>query len=1319
MSTHEHTEKHDADSANAPRSLHDQRQYLKHEVQHYSHMLSEQGPMNITFVHNNTLLGLQARHFEEAVVEAERVLGGRGYQPVAEFRAYHARGRIVDKDIDRSLDERKNFPLQDKLATVGGKEVLTREVYRAHMVSGADAIDPANLQYEIQETDALASLQKDVPQSARDKLLMGAEAELLAGLAKVGTSWMMAHWVQAHLGLDLPRHLRLIVLARVADTGGADDDDVNALFGALHIPAERKAGYLACIDRLFEAEIGRDEALRNKLRVVALREEASLVNTIVNRHFGIEGNFAAINSHFRANIESYAVVGLWQAALAQFGVEDPYSPTDFRMLQPQEPQSDRIEALGGLIRHMERWGGPPIPLTAEVRAAIDGLVSSGLELSKGKPAAANAAALEEAQLRWTLLHDLGERHLNGRGFQALQALVSLRDDPALTAMLERLRAHDPRQRMHVHAQQSINDDFATLAKGRTHSDLIKLLTGEDPVERVNNYMIRICTAFMDEGLAAWRMPGRALGFYDAWRNHAQDDRSFDFDDLAGWRGALDQLPTLPEDAVIQLLNTLGVPQENWGEYLGRMLARLKGWAGMAYWYELHPAHYKQSAQPIDVIQYLAVRLFYESLLVRRACRTIWNQDATIAGLRSYFDAHTDEYLVRRELFAGKLPEMLAGRARDLVAEQNQGSDEVDPWRSLADAVWASRMSNEPVEVAAKYSWRMFRIAQLLGWCGQDVRSLSPSERDAIIAAIDAFPEPKQGPVWLAAFERHYRDEVLNAMAANRGRGRWLKRATRPKSQVIFCIDEREENIHRHYEELDPGHETLGAAGFFGVAIDYCGLDEHAHTPLCPAVATPAHRVFEAPRAEAVNAEFPVHERRKRWTDVFNNAYWETKRNVVASYFLIDLAGFLTALPLIGRVFAPVGYFGVMDAMGKAYAPEVRTRLTVTREAEGAHGGGKPVGFTDVEQADRIEGGLRNWGLVLNIAPIVVICGHGSMSHNNPHENAHDCGACGGKHGSANARAFAAMANRRETRDILRQRGINIADDTWFVGAIHNTASDLITFYDTVDIPKHLHSHWKEVERDLIESSKRSARERCRRFQASPKDSTLDASLHHTMTRSTDFSQVRPEWGHATNAFALVGRRALMQGIFFDRRGFGISYDPTQDADGKILERILLAVGPVGAGINLEYYFSTVDTKVYGSDTKVPHNVTGMIGIMAGAHSDLQTGLPKQMTEVHEAMRLQLIVDAPMAVLGEIYGRQPGIQQLLNGQWVHLVAHDPETGEFNMFVPGVGFVKWDEPLTPLPEVKHSYEWFKGKYNNFLPPARIAEPTAPWTATGGGR
>src|SRR5262249_22314729 len=127
-------------------------------------------------------------------------------------------------------------------------------------------------------------------------------------------------------------------------------------------------------------------------------------------------------------------------------------------------------------------------------------------------------------------------------------------------------------------------------------------------------------------------------------------------------------------------------------------------------------------------------------------------------------------------------------------------------------------------------------------------------------------------------------------------------------------------------------------------------------------------------------------------------------------------------------------------------------------------------------------------------------------------------------------------------------------------------------------------------------------------------------------RAADLAQPRPEYGHATNAFCVIARRSRTRGLFLDRRAFLVSYDPAHDRDGAILARIIAAVVPVVAGISLEYYFSYVDPSGYGCGTKLPHNVTSLLGVMDGAQSDLRTGLPWQMVEIHEPARLAIVVE---------------------------------------------------------------------------------------------
>jgi uncharacterized protein YbcC (UPF0753/DUF2309 family) len=231
-----------------------------------------------------------------------------------------------------------------------------------------------------------------------------------------------------------------------------------------------------------------------------------------------------------------------------------------------------------------------------------------------------------------------------------------------------------------------------------------------------------------------------------------------------------------------------------------------------------------------------------------------------------------------------------------------------------------------------------------------------------------------------------------------------------------------------------------------------------------------------------------------------------------------------------------------------------------------------------------------------------------------------------------------------------------------------------------------------------------AKERTRRFMSASLGMAPESAWRHVTGRANDYSQARPELGHATNACAFFGRRSLSRGAFFDRRAFLISYDPSQDPDGGVIERHLLINGAVGAGISLEYYFSTANNERYGCGTKVMHNVAGLIGVMEGASSDLRTGLPRQMIEVHEAMRLLAVVEQKTEVLTQIYLRQPPLQELVGNGWVQLTAIDPDSGAIARFIPGTGWVPWQPGALDLPRVKHSIDWVLGK-REALPPALV--------------
>ena len=849
------------------------------------------------------------------------------------------------------------------------------------------------------------------------------------------------------------------------------------------------------------------------------------------------------------------------------------------------------------------------------------------------------------------------------------------------------------------ADKSMETMFGRLSHELTLSGLLKELTGIDLMDAMRPQLIRHIGSFLDQGQAAWNAPDRDLGFYAVWRASAAQDMAWVFEGLPDWQDSIEALPDDPLDAVVIELKWLGLAEEKWAPYLERLALELPGWSGMFLWRHKHPGYEGLKQIKVDMLDYLAVRLVLERLIAQRLCRQRWNIEASFDVIRWYFRHHQAEFLVRYTVCNSHLPEYLLTLAQGLLNCSSLCDTDEGQWRHLAHMIWTWRQSPASDRPAGynvyRNAWPLFRLAQHLGVCGADIRALERSTIERIFDCINVLDPERAGFIWLQAYELHYREQVFNALVNNQGRGRWQTRDTRPDGQVVFCMDDREEGIRRHLEEHNPNIETLGAAGFFGVSINWRGLDDTKVTALCPVVVTPSHEVQETsqPGQQALAGQ---HHRRRRLRQRFIDLlYQETRRNLLRSTLLILLAAPGALAVLTAKLLAPRQLGQLSDRLRIAFEHLVPTRVDINASEDRPATPQQPrPGFTDVEQADRVLGFLRTIGLQKGFAPLVVLMGHGSSSQNNPHLAAYDCGACSGRHGGPNARVLAVMANRPEIRALIKARGCNIPDDTWFLGAEHNTCSEDISWYDLDQLPPASRERFEKLSSDLAVATLGSAHERARRLASAPRNPSPQRALRHMLGRAKDFSQARPELGHATNAAAIIGRRSLSQGAFFDRRVFLISYDPSQDPEGDVLEAILLAAGPVGAGINLEYYFSTVNNEQYGCGSKITHNVTGLFGIMEGVGSDLRTGLPKQMIEIHEAMRLQVIVEAKIDVLTRIYQRQPPLQELIGNGWLLLSAKDPDSERIHVFTPGKGFEPWRGDISELPMVARSAEWYRG-------------------------
>jgi uncharacterized protein YbcC (UPF0753/DUF2309 family) len=502
-------------------------------------------------------------------------------------------------------------------------------------------------------------------------------------------------------------------------------------------------------------------------------------------------------------------------------------------------------------------------------------------------------------------------------------------------------------------------------------------------------------------------------------------------------------------------------------------------------------------------------------------------------------------------------------------------------------------------------------------------------------------------LWQEAYEWSYYDQVLAG----------LQKVTpapvisKPSFQAMFCIDDRECSFRRHLEKTDPQCETFSTPGFFSVEFYFQPEQGKFYTKLCPAPVTPKYLIKE------------IGSTSKRDKDVHFTKHSHT---LFRGWLISQTLGFWSALRLFINIFKPSA--SPATASSFSHMDKLST-LTIEAKDPSHKENNLQVGFTVDEMATRVENLLKSIGLTQRFASVVYVVGHGASSVNNPHYAAYDCGACSGRPGSVNARVFCHMANHPVVRELLVARGIVIPEKTQFVGGLHDTTRDEVAFYDEDSLSEINRKLHEENTKTFHTALKVNSTERARRFDSiSPKQSA--ERIHEKIReRAVSLFEPRPELNHATNALCIVGKRSLTKNIFLDRRSFLNSYDHKIDPEGNYLLNILKAAAPVCGGINLEYFFSRVDNQKLGAGTKLPHNVMGLFGVANGIEGDLRPGLPSQMIEVHDPVRLLLIVEHYPEVLLKTIQRHAETYEWFTNEWVHLVSIDPDTRKLNVFKDG--------------------------------------------------
>jgi hypothetical protein len=889
------------------------------------------------------------------------------------------------------------------------------------------------------------------------------------------------------------------------------------------------------------------------------------------------------------------------------------------------------------LRHVR----PDVSATTRARLVAETRRWVMRDLRNGFDGSTSSSLVEQANLSG-LLERFGEAHIETWGEDIWEAF-------ALQALW----------RVCLQRVRGLPDLSFTPPPVVRHRDLLLKATGWDTDLVVHEVLIRFCAAFLDQGVAHWQLPWREEGFYRSFLALYSQPLGPPEGGLRGLRVELERLRDQnfsPLESILESLDLLGVSQNEWDDFLAATLLALRGWGGMTRLLEERGDRAVRPIQPGSLMDFLAIRLLLDRLALSATAQEHLDYAGTLATMREDIKHHVP--------------------------------------------------TQRPPSVEQR-AFLVFQLAQILGFTPEELHTLSTPEWSRLLEEIDAFSAVERRRIFHLAYERRFYTGVLDAIALHNrarsqekqspsthlSRGTGTAGAKPPWFQAMFCIDDREESIRRHVEELAPDAVTFGIAGFYFVPMYYRGADDAHFVPLCPVVIQPKHWIVEKPEASTEEAQ-QRRTRTRRALGMATHQFHIGSRTFALGAFLSAAVGVLASIPLVARTLFPRLTARIRKTFGQFVFNPSQTRLQLERtEATPGPANGQ-IGYSLEEMTSSAERVLRDTGLTSNFARLVLTIGHGSSSMNNPHASAYDCGACGGARGGPNGRAIAQILNDPRVRANLSVRGLDIPAETVFVGGWHNTSNDVITYFDLDRLPPSRLQEFAEVQALLEQACARNAHERSRRFLSAPLTLSFAAARQHVEGRAEDLAQARPECGHATNAICIVGRRERTQGLFMDRRAFLNSYDPTQDDEAAtILIRILQAALPVCAGISLEYYFSYVDNPGFGCGTKLPHNITSLLGVMDGPASDLRTGLPWQMVEIHEPVRILFVIETTPQTMLDIMARQPAMGRLIANGWVQLATLDPYSPTLHTFQNG-GFQEYQPHAEQLPHAASSVDWYRG-------------------------
>ena len=541
-----------------------------------------------------------------------------------------------------------------------------------------------------------------------------------------------------------------------------------------------------------------------------------------------------------------------------------------------------------------------------------------------------------------------------------------------------------------------------------------------------------------------------------------------------------------------------------------------------------------------LVEFLAVRLILERLALARLAREKLDYDGSLAGLMDAVHAKT-------------------ARRPAASVEQRDACLSTGPGSRLVSA----------------------------GFTPPDQAGLA-----ALVGEIERFSGIERRWVFHQAFERRLRMRILDAISVHARRP--SERVASPRFRDLHVSRRAPESFRRYVEELAPDAETFGAA-VFSESPCITAAPPTRITPHCVRswssrstgwwkTSPTRSKIGSPPGKNAANAGHGYAPGPRRQPRTASGA------------LLTAGLGVLASVPLLAHVLFPRLTARIRKTFGRFVQPPPRTRLRLERSTSLAGPEEDQVGYTVEEMANL---GERWWqiGLTCGFARVVIILGHGASCLNNPHKSVYDCGAC--RATPAGQRPGAGpMLNDMRVREVLAAGARNSPRD--FVRRRHAQHDRRLNLLLRSRQPAEAASQrFRSGAARAGKGLPANAQERCRRFDSAPLDLDFEEVHEHVEGRSEDLAQALPELGNASNAVCVVGR-PNGRGACISTAALPGLVDPTKDDDERTILARILSRGPVCEGINMQYSLSYIDNAGWACGTKLPHNVTSLLGVMDGA-----------------------------------------------------------------------------------------------------------------------